>query len=92
MERGGRVSGALRRVGHERRDSERVDVATLKAGLVDRCRAAGEAIGLRLFGVDVVGDTVVEVNGTPGLHYHEHVSSPPRTPPVAVTTRERRLA
>ena len=75
-----------------RRDSERVDPSTLDRGLVERCRDAGQAIGLRLFGVDVVGDTVIEVNGTPGLHYHEHVSSPPREPPVAVTILEHLLA
>jgi glutathione synthase/RimK-type ligase-like ATP-grasp enzyme len=75
-----------------RRDSERVDPATLDPALLNLCRIAGKAIGLRLFGVDAVGNAVIEVNGTPGLHYHEHVSSPPRTPPVAATILERLLA
>lgn len=85
---------ALKRLASQagRRDSERVDPGGLSPRLVERCRAAGAAIGLRLFGVDVVGETVIEVNGTPGIHYHEHVSSPPRSPPVAVTILEHLLA
>jgi glutathione synthase/RimK-type ligase-like ATP-grasp enzyme len=38
--------------------------------------AAAAVLGLRLASVEVVGDVVVEVNGTPGLHYHAQVADP----------------
>ena len=60
----------------------------------DAARAAG-AVGLRLAGVDVItpstaaslseaGGVVLEVNGTPGLHYHYEVRNRERATPVAV--------
>ena len=83
-----RLKGLASQAG--RRDSERVEPTALAPALIERCRAGGEAIGLRLYGVDVLAGTVVEVNGTPGLHYHEHVPSPAPTP-VAVTVLEQLL-
>jgi cyanophycin synthetase len=53
--------------------------------LVSDARAAAEAIGVRLAGVDLItssladgltesGGVVIEVNGGPGLHHHYHVA------------------
>ena len=71
-----------------RRDSERADRTKIGEELVQQCQAAGEALGLRLYGVDLLatdmGGMLLEVNGTPGLHYHEHVASDPLPTPVAV--------
>lgn len=53
---------------------DRVDAA-----VVDHGRRAVAAIGLRLAGVDLIGDVVVEVNGTPGLLLHERADGPPPT-------------
>jgi D-alanine-D-alanine ligase-like ATP-grasp enzyme len=47
------------------------------AAVVDHARRAVAALGLRLAGVDLIGDVVVEVNGTPGLLLHERAGGPP---------------
>jgi cyanophycin synthetase len=75
------------------------DNETLREGLCDQvvadARRAAEAVGLRLAGVDVVtpdparplrdaGGTIIEVNGTPGLHHHYHVADAASATPVAV--------
>ena len=63
--------------------------------LVAEASAAVAAVGLRLAGVDVVttdlgrslrasGGTVIEVNGTPGLHHHYHVADRANATRVAV--------
>ena len=65
------------------------------ADLVEESRRAVELVGLRLAGVDVVtpdpvaplagsGGAILEVNGSPGIHYHYllHPDSPRR--PVAI--------
>ena len=63
--------------------------------LVSEARAAAAAVGVRLAGIDLVtsdlgrslsagGGVVLEVNGTPGLHYHYLVAEPERATPVAV--------
>ena len=79
-----------------RRDSEREERTKISADLVQQCRQAGQALGLRLFGVDVLatdtGGMLLEVNGTPGLHYHEHVASEPLATPVAVPILSRLLS
>ncbi|MGH9063270.1 MAG: hypothetical protein ACRDZQ_00035 [Acidimicrobiales bacterium] len=65
-------------------------------------RAAGLA-HLRLAGIDLVtpdpttsitraGGAILEVNGTPGLHYHYQVAEPDGATPVAVAILERLLA
>jgi cyanophycin synthetase len=70
--------------------------------LVQDARAAAAAVGLRLAGVDVVtgdlsrglGDTggaIIEVNGTPGLHYHYQVADPDGAVRVAVPILRRLL-
>jgi cyanophycin synthetase len=70
--------------------------------LVQDARAAAAAVGLRLAGVDVVtsdpfrdlddtGGAVIEVNGTPGLHYHYQVANPDGAIPVAVPILRRLL-
>ncbi|HEV7886414.1 MAG TPA: hypothetical protein VGO92_02575 [Acidimicrobiales bacterium] len=48
--------------------AERVPV---KPETADTAGRAVKALGLRLAGVDVIGDVVLEVNGTPGLLVHE---------------------
>lgn len=65
-------------------------------------RAAAEAVGLKLAGVDViaidpgrplyeVGGVVNEVNGSPGLHHHYLVAEPERATRVAGPILERLL-
>jgi D-alanine-D-alanine ligase-like ATP-grasp enzyme len=71
-------------------------------GIVAEARAAAEAVGLVLAGVDVitpdptrplseVGGVINEVNGTPGLHHHYLVDDPERATRVAVPILERLL-
>jgi D-alanine-D-alanine ligase-like ATP-grasp enzyme len=78
-----------------RRDSEAVEPGAFAAELVDEARRATAAVGLRLAGVDLIapdpgrsltasGGAIIEVNGTPGLHYHYLVRNPAATTPVAV--------
>jgi D-alanine-D-alanine ligase-like ATP-grasp enzyme len=63
--------------------------------LIDEARAAADAVGLRLAGVDVItkdlsqsleasGGAIIEVNGTPGLHYHYYVADPESAVRVAI--------
>jgi cyanophycin synthetase len=63
--------------------------------LVDEARAAAELIGVRLAGIDLVtedlsrslahsGGAILEVNGTPGLHYHYEVTDVANATRVAV--------
>lgn len=70
--------------------------------LVEQSVAAARALGLRLAGIDVVtrdpgrplaetGGAIVEVNGTPGLHYHYLVADPERGTPVAAPILDRLL-
>jgi D-alanine-D-alanine ligase-like ATP-grasp enzyme len=76
-----------------RDESDAVPVGAVQASLVEQCRRALQVIGLRLGGVDVITtdvgrpldgerDAIIEVNGTPGLHYHYAVAQP--TPSSAV--------
>src|SRR5205823_442827 len=44
---------------------------------VERARAAAAAVGLRLAGVDVIADVVLEVNGTPGFLLHQRAQGGP---------------
>lgn len=82
------------------------DVETVREPLandvVDTARAAAEAVGLRLAGVDVItsdpsrplaetGGVVAEVNGHPGLHHHYLVADPAHATDVAVPVLERLL-
>lgn len=71
--------------------------------LLDDAVAAARAIGLRLAGVDLItadpgrslretAGGIIEVNGTPGLHYHYDPTSAERTVAVAVPILERALA
>lgn len=71
--------------------------------VVEDARAAVEAVGLRLAGVDVVtrdisrplietGGVVSEVNGGPGLHHHYLVADLEKATPVAVFVLEKLLA
>lgn len=70
--------------------------------LVEEATRAVEAIGVKLAGVDLIttdpgrplresGGAILEVNGTPGLHYHYGVANPDRAVPVAVPILERLL-
>jgi D-alanine-D-alanine ligase-like ATP-grasp enzyme len=76
---------------------------TLAPELVVDARRAAELVGLRLAGVDVVAadptrslragqGVVLEVNGTPGLHYHYAVADPGSATPVAVPVLRALLA
>jgi D-aspartate ligase len=70
--------------------------------LLAEARAAQEAVGLHLAGVDVIttdpssplaetGGVINEVNGTPGLHHHYLVAKPDEATPVAIPVLERLL-
>jgi cyanophycin synthetase len=70
--------------------------------LVEDCAAAAAAVGVRLAGVDLItpdprrameeaGGAIIEVNGTPGLHYHYQVAEPARATRVAVPILEELL-
>jgi cyanophycin synthetase len=84
------------------RDAETVAPASLSEELVAEASRAAEALGLRLAGVDLVtpdtgrslaagGGAAIEVNGTPGLHYHYLVREPEGAARVAVPILERLL-
>jgi cyanophycin synthetase len=81
---------------------ENETIRELDPDVVQVARSAVEAVGLRLGGVDLVttdparpldesGGAIVEVNGTPGLHYHYQVADPSRTDRVAVPILARLL-
>lgn len=84
------------------RESETVDRGLFAGELVDEARRAAAALGLRLAGVDLIapdpgrslaasGGAIIEVNGTPGLHYHYLVRDPEAAEPVAVPILETML-
>jgi len=70
--------------------------------LVAEAREAAAQVGVRLAGVDLItpdlsrclkesGGVVIEVNGTPGLHYHYQVADEANATPVAVPILRRLL-
>jgi cyanophycin synthetase len=72
----------------------------LSPALVEQARTAAEAVGMRLCGVDVItsdparplgetGGAVTEVNGTPGLHRHYHVTDRAGAQRVAIPVLEK---
>ncbi|MDT0277389.1 hypothetical protein [Blastococcus goldschmidtiae] len=76
-------------------DNETIDRDQVSDALIAEARRAVVATGLRFAGVDLItpdlsrplseaGGAVIEVNGTPGLHYHYLVADPDRATPVAV--------
>jgi cyanophycin synthetase len=76
-------------------ESETVHRSAFAEDLVAECRAAAAAAGLRLAGADVItpdpgrslrsgGGAMIEVNGTPGLHYHYQVADREAADDVAV--------
>jgi cyanophycin synthetase len=75
-------------------DNEAV-AASIGAELVADGARAARLVGVRLAGVDVItpdpavsllqaGGVVLEVNATPGLHYHYEVADPATSVPVAI--------
>jgi cyanophycin synthetase len=85
------------------RDAETVPPAGLSEELIGEARSAAGALGLRLAGIDLItpdvskplssaAGTVIEVNGTPGLHYHYLVRDPASADRVAIPILERMLA
>lgn len=71
--------------------------------VLEQARAATDAVGLRLSGVDVIapridrplsetGGVILEINGTPGLHRHYHVADRKSATKVAVPIIERLLS
>lgn len=84
-----------------RRDNETYR-GPLADELVDEARAAANAVGVRLAGVDVVtpdpsraladvGGAIIEVNGEPGLQHHYEVADRDRATRVAVPLLEHLL-
>lgn len=77
-------------------------VAKVSPDLVAEAAKAAAALRLRLAGVDVLttdvttslaesGGVIIEVNGTPGFHYHYQVDNPRERDEVAVPILERLL-
>jgi cyanophycin synthetase len=71
-------------------------------GLVAEAREAAAQVGVRLAGIDLItpdlgrslretGGVIIEVNGTPGLHYHYQVADEANSTPVAVPILRRLL-
>ena len=87
---------AVKRATNQNSASDNVTVLhEIGSGLHDDARRAALAVGVRLAGVDVVtndpskhlhesGGAVLEVNGTPGLHYHYQVADREQATKVAV--------
>ena len=84
-------------------DVETVPLAAVSDALVAEAARAAEAVGLRLAGIDLAtpdlatslaaaGGAVIEINGTPGLHYHYLVRDSDQAERVAVPILERLLA
>ena len=78
-------------------------VRDVSSDLVEEAARAASLLGVHLAGVDVItpdpsvslrsaGGVIVEVNGTPGLHYHYLVANPDAATPVAVPILARLLA
>ena len=76
-------------------ENEHVARARVSDDLVAEGRRAVDALGLRLAAVEIVtpdaeralaqaGGVVIEVNGTPGLHYHYEIREPSKGVRVAV--------
>jgi cyanophycin synthetase len=74
----------------------------ISPGLVTQARRAAAQVGVRLAGVDLItpdlsrsleesGGVIIEVNGTPGLHYHYQVADEATATPVAVPILRRLL-
>ena len=70
--------------------------------LVQEGAHAAEVLGIRLAGIDVIthdvgislkqsGGMIIEVNVSPGLHYHYHVRNPEDSIPVAIPILRRLL-
>lgn len=85
------------------RDAETVPVSSFSPELIAELRSAAAALGLTVAGIDlltpdigcslaVAGGAVIEINGTPGLHYHYLVREPESAVPVAVPLLERILS
>lgn len=83
-------------------DNETVPADALAPALLADARRAVDAIGLRLAAVELmtpdpsrslesVGGAILEVNGTPGLHYHALVADPMDATRVAVPILRRLL-
>ena len=93
----------VKRVISENRVEDNETVRDVGEGLVADAARAASAVGLRLAGVDLVtrdvsrplsetGGAVLEVNGTPGLHYHYEVADGGRASRVAVPVLRTLLA
>jgi cyanophycin synthetase len=74
----------------------------IAAELVAEAREAAAQVGVRLGGIDLItrdlsrslkesGGVIIEVNGTPGLHYHYQVADEAIATPVAVPILRRLL-
>lgn len=95
-----RVKGGVKATGAA--EHETVPRASVSDDLLGEAVAAAAAIGLSLAGIDLVttdlsrsladsGGAVLEINGTPALHYHYLVSDTSVATPVAVPLAERLL-
>jgi cyanophycin synthetase len=85
------------------RDAETVPVSSFSPELIAELGHAATALGLTVAGIDLLtpdigrslaaaGGAVIEINGTPGLHYHYLVREPESAVPVAVPLLERILS
>jgi D-alanine-D-alanine ligase-like ATP-grasp enzyme len=94
---------AVQSVTNDNRIEDRETVTDqIDSEVVSSARAAVDAVGLRLAGVDIIapnisqplrvtGGVIAEVNGTPGLHHHYHVKDRSSATAVAVPVLDRAL-
>jgi cyanophycin synthetase len=91
-----RVKNASSQAG--RREVETVDPGSFCEELIEEGRRAARALDLHLAGIDLIatdlsrpmhasGGAIIEVNGTPGLHYHYLVKDEATRVAVPVLTR-----
>jgi glutathione synthase/RimK-type ligase-like ATP-grasp enzyme len=80
----------------------RIEDKPISPDLVEEAREAAAQVGVRLAGIDLItrdlsrslkksGGVIIEVNGTPGLHYHYQVADEANATPVAVPILRRLL-
>lgn len=84
---------AVKGVANDNAAADNVRPDSTPADIAERGARAAAAVGVRFAGVDVIGDVVLEVNGTPGLLLHQRAAGAPMPdPPPAVRVLRALLA
>ena len=93
---------AVKSASSENSEEENHTIRACATEVIDEAAEGARAVGLRVAGVDVVtpditrplaeaGGAIIEVNGTPGLHYHYQVADRANATRVAIPILERVL-